>query len=81
MNLRPQPLTEKFALIIANPITGIILDILPSKRQDYFYYYFQQIFDSLRLSVKFIVTDLFESYWTIVRNQFWKSIHIVNRFH
>ena len=34
-----------------------ILDILPSKRQTS--YYFKQIFDS-RLSVKFIVVDLFE---------------------
>lgn len=71
----------KYALIIGDPISGKILDILPSRKQDYIYYYFQSITKEERLSVQYIVTDLFESYRTIVKNLFWKSIHIVDRFH
>lgn len=71
----------EYALIIGDPRTGDIIDILPSRRQDYIYYYFQKIPDSERFSVKYVVTDLFDSYRTIVRNLFWKSIHIADRFH
>ena len=71
----------EYALIIGNPIDGKIIDILPSRRQDYIYYYFQSIPDEERLAVNYVVTDLFESYRTIVTNLFWKSVHIADRFH
>lgn len=71
----------KYALIIGDPESGEILDILPSRLQDYIYYYFNTIDDSERLSVEYVVTDLFESYRTICKNLFWKSIHIADRFH
>ncbi len=71
----------KYALIIGDPESGEILDILPSRLQDYIYYYFSTIPDSERLGVKYVVTDLFESYRTICKNLFWKSIHIADRFH
>lgn len=71
----------KYALIIGDPIAGDIIDILPSRKQAYIYYYFQQIPDSERFSVEYVVTDLFESYRTIARNLFWKSTHIADRFH
>jgi transposase len=65
-----------YALIIGYPVSGDIIDILPSRKQDYIYYYFQQIPDLERFSVKYFVTDLFESYRSIARNLFCKSIHI-----
>ena len=71
----------KYALIIGDPETGKILDILPSRLQEYIYYYFNTIDKSERLSVKYVVTDLFESYRTICKNLFWDSIHIADRFH
>ncbi len=71
----------KYALIIGNPISGEILDILPSRLQDYIYYYFNSIDKSERLNVEFVVTDLFESYRTIAKNLFWNSIHVADRFH
>lgn len=70
-----------YALIIGDPISGDIIDILPSRKQDYLYYYFHNIPDEERLSVKYVVTDLFESYRTIAKNLFWKSTHIADRFH
>lgn len=71
----------KYALIIGDPETGKILDILPSRLQEYIYYYFNTIDKSERLSVKYVVTDLFDSYRTICKNLFWDSIHIADRFH
>ncbi len=74
----------KYALILGDPRTGDIIDIidiLPSRKQDYIYYYFRNIPNEERFSVKYIVTDLFESYRTIAKNLFWKSIHIADRFH
>ena len=71
----------KYALIIGDPVKGKILDILPSRKQDYIYYYFQSTSVDERQKVKDIVTDLFESYRTICRNLFWGSKHIADRFH
>jgi transposase len=78
---RASTICGEYALIIGDPISGTILDILPSRKQDYIYMYFQTIPDEDRLKVKYVVTDLFESYRTVVRNLFWKSIHIADRFH
>lgn len=71
----------KYALIIGNPRTGEIIDILPSRKQDYIYHYFLDVPREERFNVKYIITDLFESYRTVVRNLFFKSIHIADRFH
>ena len=71
----------KYALIIGDPESGEILDILPSRLQDYIYHYFNTVDKSERLNVEFVVTDLFESYRTICKNLFWNSIHIADRFH
>lgn len=74
-------IASEYALIIGDPLSGKILDILPSRRQDYIRYYFQSISDEERLGVLYVVTDLFESYRTICNTLFWKSIHIADRFH
>ena len=64
----------EYALIIGDPISGKILDILPSRKQDYIYYYFQSISLEEREKVKYVVTDLFESYRTIKDTLFRKSM-------
>lgn len=74
-------ITGKYALIIGDPESGEILDILPSRLQDYIYHYFSTMDKSERLGVEYVVTDLFESYKTICKNLFWNSIHITDRFH
>lgn len=71
----------KYALILGDPISGDIIDILPSRKQEYIYAYFSKIPDEERFSVKYFVTDLYESYRTIAKNLFWKSVHIADRFH
>ena len=78
---RASTIAGKYALIIGDPESGEILDILPSRLQDYIYHYFNTIDKSERLSVEYVVTDLFESYRTICKNLFWNSGHIADRFH
>jgi transposase len=65
---RASTIAGEFALIIGDPTTGKILDVLPSRKQDYIYHYFQSTSVDDRLKVKYIVTDLFESYRTICKN-------------
>ena len=48
----------KYALIIGDPESGEILDILPSRLQDYIYHYFNTVDKSGRLNVEFVVTDI-----------------------
>lgn len=78
---RASTIAGEFALIIGDPTTGKILDVLPSRKQDYIYHYFQSTSVDDRLKVKYIVTDLFESYRTICKNLFWGSIQVADRFH
>ena len=59
-----------YAFIIGDPISGTILDILPSRKQDYLIYYFQSISRSEISKVKYIVTDLFEPFRSIVNMEF-----------
>lgn len=78
---RASTIAGEYALIIGDPVTGKILDVLPSRKQDYIYHYFNSTTVETRKKVKYIVTDLFESFRTICRNLFWDSIHIADRFH
>lgn len=78
---RASTIAGEYAFVLGDPIGGKLIDILPSRKQDYIYYYFQSIPDEERFKVEYIVTDLFESYKTIAETLFWKSIHIADRFH
>ena len=71
----------KYALSIGDPVNGEILDVLPSRRQEYIYSYFKNLQVEERNNVKYVITDLFESYRTVIKNLFYNSIHIVDRYH
>ena len=71
----------KYALSIGDPCGGEILDVLKSRKQDFVYYYFKSLSVEERSNVKYIITDLCEAYRTIVRNLFFNSVHIADRFH
>ena len=71
----------KYALSIGDPVNGEILDVLPSRKQEYIYYYFKNLEVEERNNVKYIITDLFESYRSVIKNLFFNSIHIVDRYH
>ena len=59
---RASTIAGEYAFVIGDPISGKIIDILPSRKQDYIYYYFQSIPDEERFQVEYFVSDLFESY-------------------
>ena len=71
----------KYALSIGDPVGCEILDVLPSRKQEYIYYYFKNLDEEERNNVKYIITDLFESYRTVIRNLFFKATHIADRYH
>ena len=71
----------KYALIIGDPISGEILDILPKRTQDYLFYYFNSMGSEEREYVQYYITDLFESYRTVHHMFFPGSIHMADRFH
>ena len=71
----------KYALIIGDPISGEILDILPKRTHEYLFYYFNLMSSDELSRVEYYITDLFESYRTIHRVFFPNSVHIADRFH
>lgn len=71
----------KYAFILGDPTTGEIIDILPSRKQEYIYHYFKDVPGKERLGVKYFVSDMFESYRTVKRELFPNAIHIADRFH
>lgn len=70
-----------YALIIGDPMSGKILDILPTRTQDYIIYYLQTLNKDEVLGVKYVVTDLYEAYRTIIKANFTNATHIADRFH
>ena len=71
----------KYALIIGDPVSGTILDILPSRQQDYILYYFQTIPKIELNKVKYLVTDLNEAYRSIFKVILPSAVRIADRFH
>lgn len=71
----------KYAFIMADPLTSKIIDVLPSRTQEYIYHYFNQIEPKERFKVKYLVSDMYESFRTVKRELFTDAIHIADRFH
>ncbi len=71
----------KLAFVIIDPYTGSTIDVLPSRRQEYLYNYFNKIPKEERETVKYVVTDLCSVYLNVRKECFIKAIHIVDRFH
>lgn len=71
----------KYAFIMVDPISSNIIDILPSKRQQYLFHYFYNISKEERNVVKYIITDLCDGYKTVIRTLFPLAKHIADRFH
>lgn len=70
-----------YAFVIGDPRSGRIIDVLPSRKQDYLIYYFQTISKDEKNKVKYIVSDLFEPFRTVIQAEFPNAIHIADRFH
>lgn len=71
----------KYAFIIGDPVSGEIIDIIKSRTKDFLQNYFNSVPFEEREKVKYIVTDLFEPYRSIIHLYFPNALHIADRFH
>ena len=71
----------KMAFSIVNSSNGKIFDILESRKSNYLKTYFLKFPRKQRLSVKFVVMDMFEPYYNLFKSLFPNATIITDRFH
>lgn len=71
----------KYPAVITNPLNGKIIDIIYSRWKDVLIDYFNKVKYLERLSVKYFVSDMNETYRQIKKIFFKDAIHIADRFH
>lgn len=71
----------KYAFLILDPIDKKIIDCLPDRRLDHLTYYFNNIPVIERNNVKYIISDMFEGYRSIISYYFPNATHIIDAFH
>lgn len=71
----------KYPAVITNPLNGKIIDIVYSRWKDVLIDYFNKVKYPERLSVKYFVSDMNETYRQIKKIFFKDAIHIADRFH
>ena len=71
----------KMALHIVNGKTGKTFDILESRKSNDIFKYFMRFPRIQRLNVKFIVIDMFEPYYCLLKKIFPKATIITDKFH
>ena len=69
----------KYALIINDPIKKKTLDILPSRKKDYLMSYFTKVEN--RGNVKYVISDMYDTYLIVTKAMFKNAKYIVDRFH
>ena len=71
----------KYPVVITNPFTGQIIDIIYSRWKCILIDYFNKIKIPERRNVKYFVSDMNETYRQIKKAFFKDAIHIADRFH
>lgn len=71
----------KYAFLILNPNDSKIVDVLPDRRLDNLEKYLLDIPKSERNGVKYVISDMYEGYRTIIKYHFPNATHIIDRFH
>jgi len=71
----------KYAFLIYDPNRELVVDVLEDRRLDHLEDYFRSIDHVERSKVKYIVTDMNESYRTIKEEMFPNATHVVDSFH
>lgn len=71
----------KYAFLMYAPMNDKVIDVLPTRRQDKLREYIIGIPPSERYRVKYIVTDMNESYRSIIKDFFPSATHVVDSFH
>ena len=69
----------KFQCILTDPANKKVFDILPTRSQEYLYWYFSKFKD--RKNVKFVVMDMYKSYKLMAKTLFPNATVIVDKYH
>ena len=69
----------KFQCILTDPANKKVFDILPTRSQEYLYWYFSKFKD--RKNVKFVVMDMYKSYKLMAKALFPNATVIVDKYH
>lgn len=72
---------EKYQAIITDPQTGVVLDILPDRKQSALIKYMKQYSREERSKVKFFVSDMWKPYAELSEIYFKESIYLVDKYH
>lgn len=70
---------QKYQCIITDAKRHKVLDILPTRNQDYLFRHFSSL--STRKSVKYVVIDMSRSYLEIARTCFPKATVVIDKYH
>ena len=71
----------KYACILVNFATHKIIDILPSRTLNYLREYFSKQPYSIRCSIKYVITDMYDGYITIAKEFLPNAIIAIDPFH
>ena len=71
----------KYAFLIIDPLAHKIVDVVEDRRLNILESYFYNIPWEERIKVKYIITDMYEAYRTIVKKCFPNATHIIDTFH
>ena len=72
---------EKYQAIITEPKTGVVLDILPDRKQKHLIQYLKQYSKEERDKVKFFVSDMWKPYRELSEVFFKNSTYLVDKYH
>lgn len=71
----------KMAFHIVNNRTGKTFDIIESRKSNFLFKYFMRFPRKQRLAIKFIILDMFEPYYLLLKKIFPNAILITDKFH
>ncbi len=69
----------RYAFIMTNPIKKEVLEILPNRKKEYLISYFTRVEN--RNNVKFVISDMYETYLIVTKIMFPKAKFVVDKFH
>ena len=72
---------EKYQVIITDPANGMVLDILPDRKQSHLISYFKQWSRDERSVVKFFVSDMWKPYSELSEVYFKQAVPLVDKYH
>ena len=72
---------EKFQFVINDPVNKKVLDVLPTRKANYLYYYFEKFTYEERSKVKYVIMDMSKSFREVVNNCFPNAKIIADKFH